>query len=530
MEIIHLTPADDLVSLIDYLNWATERRVLFVLPNGSLTQISRMKQKNSAPSAVHPVAGLDLVRLRRRADDLRLEIGLVTVHKPIARQARALGIPVFRDEKQAKRNSRGWRRGRNRQEWVGLPNVGGRRLADWVQQNPQRKRDPSAVWAQLSAPVPPLTWVMRYSAVVLFFLMLALFVIGFFYLLPTAIVTLPLATETIQASRPIMADPAVGEVGTQTAVIPARTLQTTAQWQESLPTTGLLLRPTTPAQGDVIFTNLLDAPVVIEAGTVLSTSNGILFETVQAVLVAGAEGSTAQATVVARELGPVGNVQADAIVNLPDDLSRLVTVRNSNPLTGGAVEEVTTVSADDRERLRSQAVQSLQAVALSELQIRLTEREFLARESIRIETVLTESYSHSEGEQAQQLTLKIEAQLTATAVDTTLAYPLVLAGLTVPDGFTLVTEALQFERGEILGVDEAGRVQFVMEGTAVMIEQPELAPVFSQLEGQPLDIAIPYLQQNLPLTAEPSIEVWPLWFERIPYQQQKIETVILPDW
>ncbi|MCP4415067.1 MAG: hypothetical protein GY805_00495, partial [Chloroflexi bacterium] len=68
--------------------------------------------------------GLDLVRLRRFADQQRLEVGLVTADKSLSRQAKALGLPVFSSVELAKNSRRSWWRGRKRSELVGLPTVG----------------------------------------------------------------------------------------------------------------------------------------------------------------------------------------------------------------------------------------------------------------------------------------------------------------------------------------------------------------------------------------------------------------------
>ncbi len=107
MQIIHLDESDDIISICDRLTWAGEQKALLVLPEdgGVLRE------------------GLDLVRLRRFADRQRLEVGLVTPDVPIARQARAIGLPVFPSVALAENGRRGWWRGRKRSERVGLPPV-----------------------------------------------------------------------------------------------------------------------------------------------------------------------------------------------------------------------------------------------------------------------------------------------------------------------------------------------------------------------------------------------------------------------
>ena len=104
MDVIELLPADDIVSICDQLDWVKERRVLLVLPNDGQVLSNQV----------------DLARLRRRADRLRLEVGLVTLDPQVILLARALGFPAFGTASQAERDERLWRRGRRRQEKAGL--------------------------------------------------------------------------------------------------------------------------------------------------------------------------------------------------------------------------------------------------------------------------------------------------------------------------------------------------------------------------------------------------------------------------
>jgi hypothetical protein len=98
LALLHLDGSDDVVSVCDRLAWAGAPRALLALPEAG------------GPLCTE----LDLVRVRRCADRLRCEVGLLTADRQLARAARALGFPVFADAATAESRPRDWRRARRR--------------------------------------------------------------------------------------------------------------------------------------------------------------------------------------------------------------------------------------------------------------------------------------------------------------------------------------------------------------------------------------------------------------------------------
>ena len=88
-----------------------------------------------------------------------------------------------------------------------------------------------------------------------------------------------------------------------------------------------------------------------------------------------------------------------------------------------------------------------------------------------------------------------------TAVDTTVASGLAFdsLGQAVPDGFTLVPDSIQFSSGDVVAVDEAGRVTFSMIGEGVVAANLALDRLITAVTGQSPETAVAYLYQNLPL-------------------------------
>ncbi|MCA9945229.1 MAG: baseplate J/gp47 family protein [Anaerolineales bacterium] len=524
MHIIHLDDSDDIISIFDRLTWAGEQQALLVLPEsgGVLRE------------------GLDLVRLRRFADRQRLEIGLVTPDVPISRQARAIGLPVFPSVEIAETSRRGWWRGRKRSERVGLPAVGdgvweavGK--SSLLEERPYPTLDPAdrqEMNRRLSPKSTLRLWLVRYLAIALFCLTLAVLYIAFTYAVPGATIILQPETETVHVERAVIADPAVEAVDYALNTVPARLLTATESWQTSVATTGSVELPDAPARGTVLFVNQLPQPVIIPAGTRVSTSDGsnIAFQTLAEVALAEAVGSTAEVEVIAEEPGPQGNVAENLVNRVQGALGLQVEVRNLEEMTGGAVRETAAVAPEDQERLRAQALQFLQAVALANMEAQLTEREFLSKDAIRVVTILDETFSHDVGEQTAELTLVLRAELQGTAVDTTVASGLAFdsLGQAVPGGFTLVPESIRFSSGSVVAVDESGRVTFSMIGEGVVAANLALDGAITAVTGQSPETAAAYLYQNLPLRAAPTLNIWPVWFDRVPYLVTRIQTVVDP--
>lgn len=515
MQILHLDNDDDIISICDRLDWQPESQVLLVLPEhgGALCE------------------GLDLVRLRRHADKRRMEVGLVTAVSDISRQAKALGFPVFLTIEAGQRNRRHWWRGRRRREFVGLSTLGGVTVQSFKPAILD-KSDRQEVYRRLSPHPTWLHWFIRYAAILLFFITLALLVVSFLYTVPTATVTLKPQVLPVRVTTQLIADPTLTEVDRANSAVPARLLFTTQAWETSAVTTGLVDVASASARGTVVFVNRLSQEVTIPAGTRVSTSQGnnVIFQTVDEVVVAEAVGSTAEVDIVAVEPGPQGNVGANLINRIVGSLSLRLDVRNLEPTEGGGVRTVPAVTGADQLRLRSQVLQYLQAVAASELEAQLADQEFLAHDSLHVADVTSETYSHFAGEQTEKLTLEIRAVLQGTAVNTTAATDLAYEALAqqIPAGYTLIPASLRFQPQRVLGVDDQGRVQFEMMAEGQVAVNLSLEQPLETVAGQPSDLAIAYLYEQLPLRDIPIIEVWPVWFGRMPYLPARIQLQVQP--
>jgi hypothetical protein len=501
VQIIYLNEEDDVTSAVDRLDWAEASRIALVLPERGdvLTE------------------WLDLVRLRRHADELRLELGLVTADSRVRSQAKDLGMPVFTTVRAAQASRRGWWRGRWGREWSGRPkglDVDDRREI-------YRRMTPRPGWQR---------WLLRYAAILLFFITLAIVFVAVSYAVPGATIVLKPEVEPLEVTKLIVADPQLDSVSFSGASVPGRLLIVTEEWQAQVETTGNLEVPDAPARGTVVLVNQLAQPVNVPAGTRVATSAGdrVVFQVIESVEVPGVVGGTAEADIVAVEPGPSGNVAANLINRIEGALSLQLQVRNLEPTEGGGVRLARAVTEADWERLRAQVLQQLQALAVAEMEAALTPSEFLARDSLRVVEVYHETYSHFPGEQTERLALEIRAELHGTAVDETQAVGLVYEDLAaaVRPGYELVPDSLAFHSGEVLGVDSQGRVSFELIGEGMIAAQLALEQPIEAVAGQETDVALSYLYEQLPLREFPTARVWPDWFGRLPYLPVRIQTEV----
>ena len=514
MQIIPLQSEDDIISICDRLDWAHDSQVVFVLPEdgGVLRE------------------GLDLVRLLRKADNTRTEIGLITYDVEIISQAKGLGIPTFSTIQQAKSNRRGWWRGKRRQELVGLPTNGDDRFAE--QPDRMDLLDKEEAHHRLSPKTMRRKWALRYVAILLFFGVVALLFVAFSYVVPRATITLHPDSLPLRIEQTIVADPNVDTVNYAQYLVPGRILSVTTAWEAEAATTGSTEVPEAPARGTVVFVNQVAQPVTIPAGTRVSTSDGsnIVYQTVEEITLPDTVGSTAEVQIIAIEPGPQANVPENLVNRVEGTLATQVEVRNLIPIEGGGNRSAAAVTIEDREALRAQVLQYLQAAALAEMADSVTVREFLTPDSLRIVNILNETYSHDVGEQADRLTLQMQVEFEGTAVNTTESSGIAFEALAIliPEGFALVPDSIRFESGNVTAVDDEGRVTFSMIAEGRASAELEVSQQIEAIVGQEPDTAVTYLNQRLPLREPTTIDVWPVWFERVPYLTTRIETEIIP--
>jgi hypothetical protein len=492
-QIITLEPEDDYVSIRDRLARVNAERVLLVLPVSDEPIRDR----------------LGLVLLQRQAGRLGLELGLVTTNPVIAAEARDLGVPVFPSVEMGQ--SRQWRwpwRAPTRREPAQPP-------------RPPDPGDLSEVYRR-SRPRPGWQlWLGRFWGIVVFVFVMVAIAISVVYILPGGTVVLHPDTRDLSTTLMVVGDPALDEADYTAGRVPARLLRVEVGWRGSAATTGTTDIPDAPATGTVVFVNQGAVPVTVPVGTVVRTSTGttIRFRTTRPVDVPGAIGATAEAPVVAMDPGPWGNVDANLINQIEGALALGLNVRNLEPMTGGGIRQARAVTQADLDRLRGQVVQQLFQLAKAEMANWMTASEFLAEESLSLFMVMEEDYSRYVGERADSVELEMTALIQGFVVDDSEGYGVVYTALAAetPAGYRLLPEEIVPRRGEVLGVDEDGRVTFLMQGQARIAAEIDQGTIADRIRGQKVELAEDWITREIPIQGKPAIRIWPDWFGRLPY-------------
>jgi hypothetical protein len=138
--------------------------------------------------------------------------------------------------------------------------------------------------------------------------------------------------------------------------------------------TGTELIPDGRATGTVTLANQLFGVVVVPAGTILSTPDGLQFATLQTVNVpsavqsfSGTTNGQASVAIEAAAGGPASNVAAGRVSQILGRLAGVVLVTNPSGLAGGTARSVLTVTQQDITTATTNALKTLEASELAEL-------------------------------------------------------------------------------------------------------------------------------------------------------------------
>ncbi len=209
-------------------------------------------------------------------------------------------------------------------------------------------------------------------AIVLILLLIA----ALAYFVPSADVTVTLPAQNFSTPLALTAT-ASSQQDVTLRTVRAQTVAFDASLPKTGPATGSKQVGTTPATGQVVFTNHGSQSVHIPTGTKLATNSGVQFMTTSDVLVltVGSNvGNTIVDLVEAQSLGASGNVPADSITVIPpDSLKTLeqvngnaalnVSVTNPDPITNGGLGNATAVTQSDIQTLKAALDQQLQQQA-----------------------------------------------------------------------------------------------------------------------------------------------------------------------
>jgi len=497
---IQLDNAEDVPSVRDRLSFIRGQRVLIIWPEKG-TALTRK---------------LDLVLVQREARRRVIQLALVTHDEDVINHANELGISTFETIREAE-NAR-WKRGRTR-VFVNRYH------------KPEDAPEPDDLMSVASRVRKPNKRIHPLLMILLRAFVLSLVIgvlLGTLYVtVPSATVTLSMEQQLIQVDTTIIADPNVLDIDVENRIIPATRYEVTVSTLQQLETTGVEERSSIRAIGSMTLTNLTNQNITVPIGTQFSTSTGqnVIFETTSERIIP-ANGSVNDVGIRATEdfSGGVGNVAASTINTIIGDLSDDLSVINNFATSGGINQNYSTVTADDMERLMGDSRQYLQVLAFSEIEAQLSDTQTIIIESLNIPDELLRSdwitYSHTIGDATDLLTLDIRVIVEALVIDDRFAQQIVFAQVSAekPVNMNLNPESFLYLRGPVIETDDENRTTFQAFGEGIATARVDTYRLQSDLTRRPLDEAQRLIAATVDIAAEsqPTIEVNPQWFDRMP--------------
>ncbi len=494
-ETIQLEEGDSVAVVRYKLEQLPSRRAALVAPPGCRLLASRV----------------DLILIGRLAEELGLDLVLVTGDRAGAELARSVGLRTVASADDAR--SALVRR---------TPRPTARLLAEAFSARATglaeraSRRGLQLPAALGSRPQPMAVFSMASAAVLVLLAVLAL--------LPSATVSLDPIGQRASAETELTASVGVERADPEQKVVPARQAQIEIVGEESGQATGKESLPDQHASGEVVFANKTTDQVVVPKGTVVRTNDGmpVKFYTLLDATLAGSYGATARVPVMAFEPGPAGNVEALTIRVVEGEPSYKVDVLNDKAVQGGNDKRVSIVSSQDYDRLRASLMQRLQQEAYDTLVKQLNTGEWIPPDSLEV-AIAEETFDKRVDEPAETLRLTMKVQVTGVAVDGAAVRDL-MARLLEASGEGLVVNSATLQVAQPVGTAtvDGQTIRFRGRAEAMLVPAIDLRTVSAQLAGQTLQNARQRLAAQYSLRQPPEVHIRPGWWPWLPWVRSRI--------
>ncbi len=421
---------------------------------------------------------IEMKLLRRLSEDLALDLTIISADPEIRHLANNAGLPLC---------------------WT----VGGFR-------HRARLRGAGSLVAMLRALDYTRTLIAGLLLAALFLLPLAAVA---YAVVPVMHVEIAPVRNPIQETFEVTADPKLRAIRPDTAAVPARTLVAEVEGSDQVTTTGQRNVPDARAQGRVLLTNRTNGPLVVPRGTIVSTANGVQFQTTDEVRLLASRNAQ-PAPIVALEPGRVGNVERQAIRTVEGPLKDQVAVSNDAPTTGGSERPANVVAPRDHERLEQGLIERLRTQALSQLRSQRGDGEVLIEPTVVV-SVTEKIFSRRVDEPGNDVSLRARVQASALAYARRDIEELVRVTWQYKVGpdYTITIASLRADAPQLIEVTGNGvRLGIPVSGTAATNVDPDA--IKSALRWRTAEEAMVYLREHLVLTAPPDAWIEPSWATR----------------
>jgi hypothetical protein len=451
------------------------------------------------------VGPLDMTLLRRHAESLGAELGIVTRIGEIRAAAREQGISFFSTTAEAQKKH--WRERQPAHLTRRFPRQDLRAL---------RHALPSA--DMFSFVDNPIRRVIVFTTGVFAVLVVML------VFLPTAHIKVALSEQ--KQSLTIAVSAAPGEQTVQlSGIVPQYNLTVEIDGKDTALGTGKIVLPEQAASGEVILMNLTDKAISVPSGTVLKTtaSQPVSYLIGKSVDIPAGKGKSVHAAIQAQKVGLTGNANPGTINLVDGPLGQSLAVTNPTSISGGKEIAYATATEQDRENLKKRLLLELERQARSRFPLQISEGDELLPGTLVQTRILEETYDPPAGQTGEKLALSLRVEFNmgyASSADLhSLAQRVLDASLT--PGFEAMPGQIDLKVVSTFSENDS-IVRWQMLAVRSVKPSLDAQEVTSFVQGKTISQAVNMLTNTYKLAISPEIKIQPVWWPWLPFLPMRI--------
>lgn len=493
--IIQLEEFDQIASIKDKISNSPTQRVLLVWPDSGYLNLKP----------------LDYLVILRYAYLLDIQLACVLDDPVVVRFMKEQGISTFHSIPES--NKKPWRKPK---------------IINFINKeaNNERKTRINEYLETKSSPSMKLPGFVRW---IVFFVGIVAFFALIFFLIPGATINLMPDYEERSTRIPIRAQPSLEQVNI-TGAVPAKIVEVIVEGQMDGISTGIIRIPAEFAVGEVVFRNLSDKRIEIPTGTVVRTETdpAIRFETIEE---AGLPPRfDAEIAVEVRSLigGASGNVNPNSITTIEDDFGANLSVSNPEAIRGGIDVKTFSPTENDYALLEKSLLDELSATALEKINQEYGDDHYITEESIKLQEVVKTERIPEVGDPGERFTLALEVKYSGWALkneDLVYLSNLVLTS-EMEKGFQPDTGSTDFKVDEKTIEFKQDELNIELIASHFVYPSVDEQKILTQIVGKSRQNAVNILESEMKLKTEPTIAIFPSFWDYLPFLPLRIELVI----
>ncbi len=360
-----------------------------------------------------------------------------------------------------------------------------------------------------------------------FFLLLIATLAGlFWWFAPKATVTIYLSPRKLEESIELTVDTEISESDFSSKMVSGKVIETNVSGEKTTQTTG------TKTVGDKSTGKVkiyrVGPQISLNPGTFINGPNSLKFVVDNQVLVASGSASTpgeTEVSVSAQDIGAEYNLASGTTFSVGNYSTSDMEAKNSSAFSGGNSRQTKAVSKSDQEGLQKDLSGELTDSAEDELLSKITDDDFLIKESI-VSKVISSDYDRKVGDEAESVGLNLDLGISGIVVNKSDLSKLSEAILTgkVSDGFIMSTDQINYSFGEFK--EDNGKYKFDLKVVANLLPNVNVDDVKSKITGRQIQIAKDYLQTSIPAFTRVEIKIKPVFpgkLKTLPHVEKNIE-------